>query len=118
MPTMGLHCVGLYRKPEPTRNVPHPRTLRKAREQVNQMVATGLSARKISSYLHRWSLWWMGTSESWTYQELLGWFFNACWESNPAAGIAAGLLYKAKSPCPDEQLGFLPDFESGYTVAL
>lgn len=103
--------------PEPNRIVPHPRTLRKAREQVNQMVVTGLSARRISSYLHRWSSWWVGTSEHWTYQELLWWFFNSCWESNPAADFAAGLLHKAKPPCP-EQLGFLPDFESGYTIAL
>ena len=36
------------------------------------------------------------TSESWDYQELLMWFFNACLGSNPAAGFAAGLLLKAK----------------------
>jgi RNA-directed DNA polymerase len=35
-------------------------------------------------------------AESWDYQELLTWFFNACWEHNPAAGFAAGLLLKAK----------------------
>jgi RNA-directed DNA polymerase len=50
-------------------------------------------------------------------KELLWWFFNACWESNPAADFAAGLLHKAKASHP-EQLGFLPVFESGYTDAL
>lgn len=81
---------------EPNRIVPHPRTLRKAREQVKQMVIDGVSLPRITSYLHRWSTWWVRTSESWDYQELLGWFFNACWDHNPAAGFAAGLLLKAK----------------------
>jgi len=103
--------------PELNRIIPHPRTLRKAREQVNQMVINGVSLRRISSYLYRWSTWWAGTSECWDYQELLGWFFTACWESNPAAGFAAGLLLKAATPFFVNP-GHLPDFESGYAVAL
>lgn len=103
--------------PEPNRIVPHPRTLRKAREQVNQMVTNGVSLRRISNYLYRWSTWWAGTSECWDYQELLGWFFKACWENNSAAGFAAGLLLKAKSSFL-VHLDHLPDFESGYAVAL
>ena len=58
-----------------------------------------------------------GDIRNWDYQELLGWFFNACWEKNPAADFAAGLLHKAKTPY-FEELGFIPVFESGYTVAL
>ena len=50
---------------EPNRITVHPRTLRKAREQVNQMVINGVSLRRISNYLHRWSTWWVGTAESW-----------------------------------------------------
>lgn len=102
--------------PEPNRIVPHRRTLRKAREQVNQIVVNGVSLRRISSYLHRWSTWWVRTAERWDYQELLGWFFNACWEGNPTAGIAAGLLLQVKSPLP-VSMDYLPDSESGYAVA-
>ena len=76
------------------RIVPHPRTLRKAREQVKQMVVDGLSARRIRAYLHRWALWWVRTSQSWQYQELLGWFLEVCWDIGPAA-YAAGLLQQA-----------------------
>jgi hypothetical protein len=81
--------------PEPNRIVPHPRTLRKAREQVNQMVKDEVSLPRITNYLHRWGTWWVRTSESWDYQELLRWFINACWDRSPAAGFAAGLLLKA-----------------------
>ena len=55
---------------------------------------TGLSARRIRSYLHRWALWWVRTSQSWQYQELLGWFLHVCWDYSPAA-YAAGLLQHA-----------------------
>lgn len=68
-------------------------------------------------FFHTTCSWWVGTSEHWIYQELLWWFFNSCWASNPAADFAAGLLLKAKVS-RTEQLGFLPDFELGYTVAL
>ena len=82
--------------PEPNRIVPHPGALRKAREQLKQMVIDGVSPCRISSYLYRWSTWWVRTTESWDYQDLLGWFLNACWEPSPAASFAAGLLDKAK----------------------
>ena len=36
---------------EPIRMVPHPRTLRKAREQVKSMVIDGFSSRRIKNYL-------------------------------------------------------------------
>ena len=64
--------------------------------QVNQMVNDEVSLLRITNYLKRWGSWWVRTSESWDYQELFLWFFNACWEKNPAAGVAAGLLLKAK----------------------
>lgn len=73
--------------------MPHPRTLRKARERVRLMVLDGLSARRIRSYLHHWSLWWVRTSTTWEYSELLKWFFGVCWEVSVAA-IAAGLLLR------------------------
>ncbi len=75
------------------RIVPHPRTLRKARENVKQMVNTGVSLRKIRSYLHHFVIWWVKTAEIWRYEELLYSFIHTCWEINPAA-IAAGLLQK------------------------
>ena len=78
--------------PEPDRIVPHPRTLRKAREQVKQMVNNGVSHQRIRSYLHRWSTWWVRTSETWDYQDLLVWFLEVCRDPVPAA-YAAGLYY-------------------------
>jgi hypothetical protein len=83
------------------RMVPHPRTLRKAREQVKQMVNDGVSPKRIRSYLDRWTAWWVRASEHWQYRELLGWFLNVCWDFNPTA-YAAGLLdqhlKKSKNP--------------------
>ncbi|WP_207383393.1 hypothetical protein, partial [Legionella adelaidensis] len=42
--------------------VPHPRTLRKARENVKQMVAGGVSLQRIRNYLSNWATWWLRTS--------------------------------------------------------
>ena len=39
-------------------------------------------------------MWWVRTSDSWQYMELLEWFLNVCWDRNPAAH-AAGLLHRA-----------------------
>ena len=73
------------------RVVPHPRTLRKARENVKWMVNDGVSHRKTRNYLHHFVIWWVKTTELWTYEELLELFIRTCWESQPAA-IAAELL--------------------------
>jgi hypothetical protein len=75
------------------RIIPHPRTLRKARMQVQQMVTIGLSTKLIRRYLHQFLLWWTKTSGTWQYQELLSWFVKSCWDINPAAH-AAGLLQR------------------------
>jgi hypothetical protein len=74
--------------------LPHARTLRKAREQVKIMVATGFSTRQIKRYLKQWALWWAKTVECWQYQTILSWFKAKCWELGPAA-IADGLLQQA-----------------------
>ena len=87
------------------RIVPHPRTLRKTSEQVKQMVIDGLSARRIRAYLHRWALWWMRTSQSWQYQELLEWFLEVCWDIAPAA-YAAGLV---RQPIKHAYYDLIPD---------
>ena len=71
------------------RIVPHPRTLRKAREQVKLMVLDGLSAQRIRNYLHRWVAWWAMTSNTWQYQELLQWFLNVCWQEQVTAYAVA-----------------------------
>jgi len=76
---------------ELARIVPHQRTLRKAREQIKAMVDTGFSIRQIRNYLHRFVLWWVRTSDTWQYHELINWLIESCWEIKPAA-IAAGLL--------------------------
>ena len=69
--------------------VPHPRTLRKTREQVKLMVIDGISSHRIRNYLHRWVAWWAMTSNTWQYQELLQWFLNVCWQGQVAAYAAA-----------------------------
>ena len=71
--------VSEHQKHEPIRIVAHPRTLRKAREQVRLMVLDGLSAQRISNYLHRFIAWWAMTSSTWQYQEILRWFIDVCW---------------------------------------
>lgn len=73
--------------------IPHPRTLRKARIQVQQMVTIGLSTNRIRRYLHQFLLWWAKTSGTWQYHELINWFVESCWDINPAA-YAAGLLQR------------------------
>ena len=83
-----------HQEPALDRIVPHPRTLRKARENVKAMVNSGVSPCRIRSYLHRWSTWWVGTAQSWQYQELLEWFLQVCWDLKPAA-YAAGLIHHA-----------------------
>ena len=81
-----------HQTPALDRIVPHPRTLRKARESVKQMVNTGVSPRRIRSYLDCWSTWWVRTSETWSKQDLLVWFIEVCRDPVPAA-YAAGLYY-------------------------
>lgn len=68
-----------HEKQEQIRIVPHPRTLRKAREQVKHMVQDGTSSRRIRNYLHRWTTWWTNSSNTWQYQQLLQWFMEVCW---------------------------------------
>ncbi len=70
--------------------VPHPRTLRKARDQVKQMVIDEVSPRRIRNYLYRWVTWWTMTSNTWQYHELLQWFIDVCWEKTVAV-YATGL---------------------------
>lgn len=74
---------------EPMHMVPHPRTLRKAREQVKYMVIDGFSAYRIRNYLHRWTMWWTNTSNTWEYQELLQHFINASWDGQATAYATA-----------------------------
>lgn len=56
------------------------------------MVLNGFSTCRIRSYLRRWVFWWLRTADSWKYAELLNWLIQSCYENNPAAFIAAGLL--------------------------
>lgn len=65
--------------------VPHPRTLRKAREQVKAMVNDGVSCLKIRTYLRRFVLWWAKTVETWRYEILLHQFIQSCWDVQLAA---------------------------------
>jgi hypothetical protein len=88
---LGGKTISEHQMHEPTRIVPHPRTIRKAREQVRAMVKDGISAQKISRYLHRFVHWWVTTSIIWTYEELLDSFIQSCWDPT-AAKIAYGLL--------------------------
>lgn len=71
--------------------VPHPRTLRKAREQVKTMVNDGISFQKISNYLTHWATWWAQASGIWSTQELLLAYVTQCWDQT-AALLACGLI--------------------------
>src|SRR5579872_3297723 len=54
------------------------RTIRKAREQVKAMVATGFLPKKIMAYLKNWALWWVKTTaKTWDYQVLLSQFIES-----------------------------------------
>lgn len=88
-----------HQQPAPLQVVPHPRTLRKARENVKQMVADGTSFRKIRRYLDRYVMWWQNTSIIWEYQELLQRFIDVCWhEATCDYAIGLKQLYLMKSP--------------------
>lgn len=103
----GGKTVFEHQQHEQIRIVPHARTLRKAREQVKQMVITGTSSRRIRHYLHRWVTWWAMTSNTWQYQELLRWFIDVCWHL-PATHYATGLRqlhFKRLHTCPLSVLG-------------
>lgn len=85
----GGKSIDEHQKHEPL-IVPHARTIRKAREQVKMMVEDGMSAQKITRYLHRFVLWWVRTSIVWTYDDVLNIFIRSCWDSRVAA-LAYGL---------------------------
>jgi len=57
------------------------------------MVFDGFSIQMISRYLHRFVLWWVNTAKTWTYEELLIYFKNSCWDKG-LANIAEDLLIK------------------------
>lgn len=80
-----------HQRHEPISIVPHPRTIRKAREHVKVMVKDGVSLKKIHRYLHRFVIWWVVTSNIWTYEELLGLFIQTCWDPQ-LARIGYGLM--------------------------
>jgi hypothetical protein len=73
--------------------VPHARTLRKARIQVQLMVSLGFSTSFIRRYLDRFVRWWVNTVRIWNYDELIRWFCDASFDIKPAA-FAAGLLIR------------------------
>jgi hypothetical protein len=77
---------------EPGRIVPHPRTIRNAREQVKCMVADEVSLPKIKSYLVRWSQWWARTSCEWSTKELIHWYLKSYRKDDPANSAAAVFL--------------------------
>ena len=71
------------------RMTPHPRTLRKARENIRWMVADQVSLAQIRSYFSRWLHWWVNASNTWQYHELLQSFMNVCWHESVSAYAAA-----------------------------
>jgi hypothetical protein len=73
--------------------VPHARTLRNARVQVQAMVTAGFSIHQIRTYLQQWACWWQQTADFWKVEDLLNWFIQMCWDVVPAA-VAVGLLKK------------------------
>ncbi len=74
----GVRTSSNHQMHEPISIVPHPRTLRKAREQVKQMVNHGFLSKCIRRYLYRWVIWWTQTAATWEYHELLRYFIDVC----------------------------------------
>jgi len=93
----GSSSVVCHTNSEQKNIVPHARTLRNAREQVKQMVNDGVSLHRIKSYLRRWCSWWVRSSQSWQYQELLGWFLHVCRDSK-VVQITIALLQESNTP--------------------
>jgi hypothetical protein len=58
------------------------------------MVIDGVSLGRIRSYLNRWCTWWVKSSQSWQYEEIMRWFIQVCRDS-AAKSIAATLLERA-----------------------
>lgn len=71
---LGANIATKHQKLKASHTIPHPRRLRKVREQVKTMLNSLVSPRKIRGYLHRWVLWRVSASQRWEYQELLEWF--------------------------------------------
>lgn len=96
---------------EAVRLVPHPRTLRKARENMKWMVADGLSATKIRNYFSRWTRWWARTVISWNLKDLINLFISMCWDNainHIASNTFAHYLTELNSwplSCADAGLG-------------
>lgn len=88
---MGGKSIVKHQQHVALRITPHARTLRKARENIRWMVIDGLSARKIRNYFARWLRWWVRTSTTWDFKELVEQFISQCWQEVPAA-IAADVL--------------------------
>ena len=117
-------CLSLSSKktrtPALTRIVAHARTLRKAREQVKLMVITGFSARQIKRYLHQWIRWWVRTSESWRYQDVILWFLQVCRDTT-VANYATDLLqqHRIKNYTGTQPLNVVQsDFVTALTAPL
>ena len=87
----------------PHRIVPHARTLRKARVQVQLMIADQFSTAFIKNYLHRWTKWWSITVDSWQYHILLQQFLDKCWDHNTAAYARSLLQHRVREGCTRSQ---------------
>ena len=59
------------------------------------MVVDGASLLQIRTYLDRYVRWWTKTSEIWTYEEILKWFLDQCWDEK-LADFAATLLLSSQ----------------------
>ena len=81
---------------EPICIVPHARTIRKAREQVKMMVATGFSTHRIRKYLKHWARWWVKTVEIWDIEALFTQFIKTCWQI-PLVAIAESLRQQERT---------------------
>lgn len=63
------------------------------------MVIDEVSPRRIKRYLRQWCAWWVGSAQSWGYEELLGWFLNVCRDRKIGA-YAAELFYEITKTSP------------------
>ena len=59
---------------------PHPRTLRKAREQIKVLVNDEASPSRIRTYWLCFLRWWTNTCPSWSVESFVSEFFERCWD--------------------------------------
>ncbi|MDI1351911.1 MAG: reverse transcriptase/maturase family protein [bacterium] len=86
------NAPGTTQQPCALTMVPHPRTLRKARQNLISMVNDGVSLLNIKKYLRCWAQWWgVQAGGMWAHHELYCAFLTV-WRDKTVAALAYGFI--------------------------